>query len=343
MASRHRLDDATRWRIVGRLEAGQSQATCCRDLGVPRNVVSTLWKQFTETGTVVRRPGQGRKMASTAAEDRYLRLLAKRDRSATATQLSRNLYNATGTSISRITVTQRLHAGGLYARRPVVCIPLTVNHKKARLAFCREHLSWTEAGWGRVLFSDESRFSLDSDSRRVLIWREPGSRYQPSNIVEKDHYGGGGLMVWAGIMADGRTDLHVFDRGTLTGQRYRDEILAPYVRLFRGAYGPNFLFMDDNARPHRAQLVDDYLESENIQRLEWPAMSPDLNPIEHVWDALGRSIGARRPAPTTIDELKGALLQEWARLPQGLMRTLVNSMKRRCESCVAVRGDHTPY
>ncbi|GFW54033.1 transposable element Tc1 transposase [Trichonephila clavipes] len=110
-----------------------------------------------------------------------------------------------------------------------------------------------------------NRVSVWRDSRRVLLWREPGSRYRPSNIVEKDYYGRGGLIVWTGIMGDGHTDLHVFDRGTVTGQRYRDVILAPYARLFCRAYGPNFIFMDDNARP---QLMEEYLQSEDIERLE---------------------------------------------------------------------------
>ncbi|GBN58951.1 hypothetical protein AVEN_240748-1 [Araneus ventricosus] len=89
-------------------------------------------------------------------------------------------------------------------------------------------------------------------------------------------------MVWAGIMLDGRTPLHVFERGNVTGERYRDEILEPYVRLFRGAVGPEFILMDDNVRPHRALLVDEFLESEDIHQMNWPARSPDLNPIENV-------------------------------------------------------------
>ncbi|GBN40898.1 hypothetical protein AVEN_50296-1 [Araneus ventricosus] len=97
-------------------------------------------------------------------------------------------------------------------------------------------------------------------------------------------------------MLDGRTPLHVCERGTVTGVRYRDEILEPYVRLFRGAVGPEFILMDDNARPHRALLVDEFLESEDIRLdVDWPARSPDLSPIEYVWDVLGRAIATRNP------------------------------------------------
>ncbi|GFV46884.1 transposable element Tcb2 transposase [Trichonephila clavipes] len=96
----------------------------------------------------------------------------------------------------------------------------------------------------------------------------------------------------AGNMMDGRTDLHFFDTGSVTAQRYKDKVLEPYVYLFRGAVGPDFIFMDDNAPSHRTMLIDDFLETENIQRMSWPANSPDLNTIQHVWDMLGGQIAA---------------------------------------------------
>ncbi|GFV43212.1 transposable element Tcb1 transposase [Trichonephila clavipes] len=162
---------------------------------------------------------------------------------------------------------RRLRGGGLYARRPVVCVPLTRQHRTARLQWCREHHNWTEQDWACVLFSDESRFSLSSDCRHQLIWRESGTAYSPENIQEKDRYPTCSIMVWAGIMINGRTRLHVVANGTMTGQRYIDEVLLPHVRLFRAAVGDKFVFMDDNATCHRTLAVQDCLDSEAIQRL----------------------------------------------------------------------------
>ncbi|GFW77986.1 transposable element Tc3 transposase [Trichonephila clavipes] len=82
-------------------------------------------------------------------------------------------------------------------------------------------------------------------------------------------------------MLGSRTDLHIFDAGSVNGTRYCNEILLPYVRLFRGAMGLQFLFMDDNAPCHRTVAAEQLLQSEDIERMDWPARSPDLNPIEH--------------------------------------------------------------
>ncbi|GFW41911.1 transposable element Tcb2 transposase [Trichonephila clavipes] len=268
---------------------------------------------------------------------------ARRNRRQTAAEIARHTTQATGRPISRFTVARRLHGGGLFARRPVRCVPLTPAHRRRRSLWYREHRNWRDNEWGRVLFTDESRFSLSSDSHRILIWRERGSRNHPSNIIERDRYGGRGVLVWGGIMLGSRTDLHIFDAGSVNGTRYCNEILLPYVRLFRGAMGLQFLFMDDNAPCHRTVAAEQLLESEDIERMDWPARSPDLNPIEHVWYFLGRRLAARTLPLVTIRELRLALQDEWAATPQQLIDTLILSMGRRCETCLAVRGDHIPY
>ncbi|GBN24449.1 hypothetical protein AVEN_124401-1 [Araneus ventricosus] len=183
MSNLQRLDDGMRWRIVERLEASQSQVQICREFNLTPSVVCNLWKRFQDTGSIERKPGQGRPRATTATEDRYLSIIARRNRGATASQLSHDLYAATGTRVSK-----RLHETGFFARRPAVCVPLTSTNRRVRLAWCREHRDGSMDQWATVLFTDESRFSLNTDSRCTFIWREPGTRYLPSNAREINHY-----------------------------------------------------------------------------------------------------------------------------------------------------------
>ncbi|GFY16780.1 transposable element Tcb2 transposase [Trichonephila clavipes] len=299
---RRHLDAFTRSRIIGKLEEGRSVTSVTAEFGIAHSIVSRLWRQFQTTGTAIRGFSSGRPRGTTPADDRYIVLQARRNRRQTAGEIARHTTQATGRPISRFTVARRLHGGGLFARRPVQCVPLTPAHRRRRSLWCREHRNWRDNEWGRVLFTDESRFSLSSDSHRILIWRELGSRNHPSNIIERDMYGGRGVL-----------------------RRYGSAV------PFHGR--------QCSMSSHSSFRT----ESEDIERMDWPARSPDLNPIEHVWDFLGRRLAARTLPPVTIRELRLVLQDEWAAMPQQLIDTLILSMCRRCETCLAVRGDHIPY
>ncbi|GFV36962.1 transposable element Tcb2 transposase [Trichonephila clavipes] len=243
---------------------------------------------------------------------------------------------------TQLKVYRRLGHIGLYARRPARCVPLTATHYHLRLTWNREHALWTPQQWSCEMFSprerDESTFSLQSDSRRTLIWRTPDTRYHQENTIERHRCGGAGWLVWGGIILASRTDRHV-QSVTMIGHIYRDVILEQHVRLFRGAIVAEFLFMDDNARPHRANIVDECIHSKDITRMDWPAYSLDLNPIQHV----DRRIAVHQPPPTCLPELRRALLDEWCNIPQDQIDNLILSMPRRCKACIASSGRHTPY
>ncbi|KFM67397.1 General transcription factor II-I repeat domain-containing protein 2, partial [Stegodyphus mimosarum] len=197
MTQRTHLDDFLSGRIIGRLECGRSQLELSDELGIAQSVISRLWQRFQDDGNVSRRYSTSRPRVTTPNEDRYLAVIAKRNRRSTASDLSRQLSSATGTTISRQTVYRRLGKIGLYARRPVRCVPFTATRCRLRLAWSREHVLWS---WACVMFSDESRFSLQSDSRQTFIWRAPGTRYHQEKIIERHRYGGAGVLVWGGII-----------------------------------------------------------------------------------------------------------------------------------------------
>ncbi|GFU76498.1 transposable element Tcb2 transposase [Trichonephila clavipes] len=241
MSSRHHIDDFMRGRIIGKIEEGRKITDVAREFDIAHSVVSRLWKSFKTTGMCSRRHGE------VVLE---VRRLQKTDISSYQQKEQAHHSSAGGKSVSCC-----LRKADL----PKNCCQTTV------LPVCNGVVSITIGlnRTGHAYYSQiESRFSLSSDCRRQLIWRESGTAYRPENIQEKDRYPTCGIMVWAGIMINGRTRLHVVANGTMTGQRYIDEVLLPHVRLFRGAVGDKFVFMDDNATCHRTLAVQDCLDSE---------------------------------------------------------------------------------
>ena len=149
-------------------------------------------------------------------------------------------------------------------------------------------------------------------------------------------------MVWAGFHEKGRTPLYRIV-GNLTGIRYRDEILRRQIIPTLRAMDQGATLQDDNATPHRARVVRDEIQRQQVNRMNWPARSPDLAPIEHLWDNLGRRVMNNHPPPVNAAQLFQFLQQEWMQIPQQVLRRHVNSMRARIGECLAARGGHTSY
>ncbi|GFU58780.1 transposable element Tcb2 transposase [Trichonephila clavipes] len=132
--------------------------------------------------------------------------------------------------------------------------------------------------WQKVVFSDESRFVLGTDDNRVRVWRRPGERYNSPHTVLRHTARTAGVMVWGAIAYDSRSTLIVM-HGTLTGQRYVDDILRPHVGPFLNVL-PGVIFQQDNGHPHTARVAQDFLR--HFETLSWLVCSPDLSPVEHV-------------------------------------------------------------
>jgi hypothetical protein len=171
----------------------------------------------------------------------------------------------------------------------------------------------------------------------MRVWRHKNTACTPRNIQPTVPYGNGnGLGVYP---HDCKQDL-VTIQGNLTGDQYIRDVLQPVVAPDNHPLATRPVYMDDNARPHRSRAVTAYLQS---QAVTWPAMSPDLNPIEHVWDMLGRRMHTREPPVQNIRQLEAALHREWQQISQQDIRRLTGGMRPRVEAVIQARGGYTRY
>ncbi|GFU61233.1 transposable element Tcb2 transposase [Trichonephila clavipes] len=144
----------------------------------------------------------------------------------------------------------------------MLCVRLTSRHRRDCREWTTDHVNWRSNEWRSVLFSDESHFSVHPDNRHIYIWRDLGSRNNPAFVHENVRFGGAGVLVYGVISIDGRTYLYIIRDVPLTARRYKDDILIYFVVPYAAAIGDDFILMDDNCRPHRANLVEDFLFEE---------------------------------------------------------------------------------
>jgi len=327
-----------RGRIVGLLEGGLSQAEVSRRVGRSRHAVQAAWNRWLETNSNVNLPRSGRPPSTSARDDRVMINAVRGERFMPYRVIAANLPFR----MSRQTLNRRVVLLGFRSRRPLLRIPLSPANRAARLLWCTERRNTDAAYWNTVVFSDESRFNLDFNDGRVRVHRRVSERYMEACIIEHDRYGGGGIMVWGAICANDRSRL-VFVDGIMTATRYIEEVLVPEAIPFVLSR-PGLIFMHDNARPHSAFNTQYQLEEAGVEMLPWPARSPDLNPIEHVWDIMGRRVSSAYPfPPATLHQLRQRLQEQWDAMTVEEVNHLILSMPDRVNECAAKNGGHTHY
>ncbi|UYV84986.1 hypothetical protein LAZ67_X004178 [Cordylochernes scorpioides] len=322
-------DAFTRGMVIGLKRAGWSIPQIAADTHLGASTVHRLWRRWLEQGNVAIYRNVGATRVTSARVDRRILRQAVAAPQATCTAILQHVQDTLDHSISTRTISRRLVANGLHSCRPLRRLPLTPPNRRQRLEWCRARSTWMTE-WHRVVFSDESRFCLSSDSRRVRVWRRRGERSNPAAIVERPTVRQRGIMVWGAIAYDSRSSL-LRIQGTMTAQRYVDDVLRPVTLPYLQGV-PNALYQQDNARPHTARISQQSLQ--DVQMLPWPPYSPDLSPIEHVWDIIGRRLHAL-PQPRSEDELWQMVEREWRAIPQDAIRTLIDSLPRRVAACIA--------
>ena len=332
---------------LGQMQAGIPSAQVARTFGVHEQTMRRLRQRFAQTGHVRDRPRSGRPRETSARTDRAMVRSHVRNRFSVPKRTARATPGRRRNHISAKTVRRRLRTSCLRARRPYCGARLNRNLRRNRLNWALNHSRWALGRWRNVLFTDECKFNTDFNDRRQYVYRRPNERFNDDCVKERDRWGGASTMVWAGFKFGHRTPLVFLDRAPgrnaprgINAQRYINDVLqpvvVPYVR-----YHPRTQLMHDNARPHTARLTTNYLQANNVQVIPWPAMTPDMNPIEHVWAEL-----KRRLSFVTLNDrqqLRAFLQREWAALAPRYLNKLIRSMVRRCRALVNANGGHTRY
>ena len=326
------LTEFQRGLVIGAYLVCRSAKQVARTLKMPRTTVSRWITRYEQTKTVDRAPGSGRPRKTTVRTDRVLFRLARKHRFASCNELLSHWQ----TQISRRTLTRRLRERKLRQYRPCRVPLLSRNNIRARLDWAMRRCHW-RLQWNRVIWSDESRFLLHPVDGRRRVWRLPRERLNNSAVVQVQAHGGGSVHVWGAIWKGGRSEL-IRLQGTVTGETYCELLHGFFAST---AFPAHTMFQQDNAPAHRSWVTQLFLESLAVSVLPWPACSADLNPIEHVWDILGRRIQQRDCQ--NLNQLFSELKEEWEAIPQEELDNLISSMPRRVGAVIFKRGGNTRY
>jgi transposase len=176
------------------------------------------------------------------------------------------------------------------------------------------------------------------------VWRTQGERQNSACVTRRQAFQGGSVMVWGCISLNCKLPL-VDIEGNLNAQRYCAEVLQPQLmpHFDDHALADQPIFMQDGATSHSARITRALLDREGVEVMMWPSMSPDMNPIEHIWDHIKRQLNHRIMPINSIRELRDEIHELWHAIPQARIRRLIHSCRRRVGAVIANRGDYTKY
>jgi hypothetical protein len=327
--------------ILSLIDAGHSVRQIHSSTGISLGTISKLRSTHRPHLPTL---SAGRPSKLTPVNIRHGIRLISSGRAENAVDVTKALTTITNNTLSAQTVRRGLKKAGLKAVVKKKMPLLTKRHRKERLDWAVAHQHWTIEDWKKVVWSDETKINrLGSDGRK-WVWKKPGEGLSDRLVEGTLKFGGGSLMVWGCMLwegvgfackIDGKMD------ATLYTKILQDELQESIA--FYGKDSSNIIFQQDNDPKHKSHKATNYLEDQDITVLSWPAQSPDLNPIEHLWNHLKRKLGGYEIEPKGILELWERVQVEWDKIEPEVCQNLIESMPRRVAAVLKAKGGHTKY
>lgn len=320
---------------------GKSHAEIAALLSISRNTIAKTIQRWKNEAVLASKSRSGRPSKLTERERRCLKRTVDKDPTISAPKLVAKLKEEYDLDLHPETVRLAIHKFGyksFYRRKKP---HITSKNLMDRITYAKKYLDEPSEFWEKVLFTDESKYNIVGWDGRLKVWRLPGQGLNPKYTAKTVKHGNGGLMVWGCMSAKGVGKLH-FIEGTMDHKMYidilKENLPASVERL--GLTG-NYTFMQDNDPKHTAYNTRMYLLYNTPKVMKTPAQSPDLNPIEHLWDELERRI--RTHTITDKTSLKAALSEEWDKIGSEITHKLVSSMPNRLREVLKMKGYATRY
>lgn len=343
MAARRKEHSSEIRRLIVTLfqEGSNSYGNIAKQLKLPKSTVQSIIEKYQKIESVSNIPGRGRKRATTEREDRIIGRKMLQDRKKSAGSIAAEIGQELSVQVSPATIRNRLREAEYHGRIARKKPYIDERNYVKRVRWARSYLERPTVFWNRILWSDESRFKLYRSDGMVRVWRKPSETYKKECLQPTVKHGGGSVMVWGCMSANGVGNL-VFIEGKMLKEDYRailkENLMASARKL---GLKRELIFQQDNDPKHTAYIIDDFLEQNGIEKLPWPAQSPDLNPIEHLWDEMERRMKARRPK--NKNEMKKLLVETWNNIGSDVTKKLVESMPRRLRQVILNKGGPTRY